>query len=114
MAKPFDRAGFIGQIVAVRLRAQDGFAQHADAEHLLRRLRLPEAVARFGAGDTAVGLRRNALQRIGDRQRNDAANRVVLQRADQRTDQRRGDARARGIVNQHPVVVVGAESGQRL
>src|SRR5258708_19878505 len=56
VAEPFDRARFVGQIVAVLLRAQNRLAQHADAEHL-RRLRLPQAVAAFGTADAPPGLR---------------------------------------------------------
>lgn len=110
MARPFDRARLVGQVVPFALRAQDSVAQHADAKHL-RRLRLPQRVARLGARDR-VAARRHALERIGDRQREDAAHRIVLQRRDQRADQRRRDAGARGVVHEHPVLVGRAELGE--
>jgi hypothetical protein len=70
-----------------------------------------QRVARLGARDR-VAAGRHALERIGDRQREDAAHRIVLQRRDQRADQRRRDAGARGVVHEHPVLVGRAELGE--
>ena len=86
MTEPFDGARFVGEIVAVLARALDRVAQHAEPEHL-RRLRLPQAVARFRARDAPFRVRVafgfDALQRIRNRQRQNAADRVVLQFADE-------------------------------
>ena len=61
-----DRARLVGDVLGVLERA----AQHHVTEHL-RRLRLPQAVARHGLEDVAAFVR--ALERVGHRHREQAA-----------------------------------------
>lgn len=108
-----DGAGLIGDDALRGQGLRQGALQQAERKHL-RRLRLPQAAARHGLGDVLPGI--GALERIGYRQRQDAADRlpaVGLDGADQPRDQGRREARAGGIVHEHPVVFVRAEATQR-
>ena len=93
-----DGAGFVSYIAAFF----QGGAEQAVAEHL-RRLRLPQAIARLGGGHALFGIR--PLQRVGYRHRENAANRVLRQVHEQRIEHGGGNAGPGGIVHQHPVIV---------
>ena len=76
--------------------------QQAQAEHL-RRLRRPLVAARSSVRATRPS--RCLLQRVGQRQRQQAADRVVQAGVDQPVDPCGPQQAARRVVHQHPVVV---------
>ena len=76
------------------------------AEHL-RRLRLPQLLARLGRLDPTGGI--GALERIGDRHREYAADLVRSQRVEHALQFVLAQAGPRRVVHQHPVV--GFERG---
>ncbi len=87
-ADRLDRRRLVGRFGASRQRV----GEHAEAEHL-RRLRLPDVVARQRR-DGAIAL--GALERVGDRQREQAADAVVRgRRRRARRSIRRGPGSAR-------------------
>jgi hypothetical protein len=77
----------------------------------LRRLRRPLAGAVHGGRRAAVAL---LLQRVGQRQREQAADRVVAAGVDQALDPFGAQQAARRVVHQHPVVGAHAARGEPL
>src|SRR5438105_9657498 len=77
-------------------------AQQPVAEHL-RRLRAPQVQARDGGGDTLVLV--GALQRIGERHREEPAHLIILELVQELLDELGLDAGARGIMHEHPIVL---------
>ena len=88
---------------------RERLAQHAVAEHL-RRLRLPESGPILGAQDARRRFAVLALQRVGDRNRQQSADRVVGEFRHEPPQRFLRHAGPRGIVHQHPVVIVATRS----
>jgi hypothetical protein len=102
----FHRTGLVGHGVAGCCQRA---GQGADPEHL-RRLRLPGRPAVESGGDTAAGLR---LQGVGDRQREQTTDRVGAASIDQPVDPLGANHAARRIVDEDPVLALGAVPDQR-
>ena len=84
--------------------------QSLDAKHL-RRLRQPLVSPAQRGGHPATG---SAFQGVGQRQRQQPANRIVLASVDERLNLRGGDQAARCVVHQHPVIWLRRGGQQRL
>ena len=103
-ADRLDRRGLVGRLGAARQRV----GENAEAEHL-RRLRLPDVVARQRR-DGAIAF--GPLERVGDRQREQAADAVVAAGLDERLDPFGANQATRRVVDEHPVVGGRAEPGE--
>src|SRR5438445_9257658 len=98
VADRFHRLGLVGRGGLVL----EPPAQQPVAEHL-RRLRAPQVQARNGGRHALVLV--GALQRIRERHREEPADLVVLELVQKLLDELGLDARARGVVHEHPVVL---------
>ena len=104
-ADRLDRAGLVG----------DRVAGCAPARRRACRCGTSAASAPASCRRAAASRRRDrprlALQRVGDRQRQQAADGIVAAGVDQRLDPFGAHQAARGVVHQHPVVGARAEPG---